>query len=245
MMTRRSTRAGCSGKGNCLSIMILLPVLLLPVLFCTVLPAAAAELPEGVVEYRGPISAEHNRQFLAAIADRPLQRLSITSSGGEVEAAIALGEWVFARRLDIEVPDYCLSSCANYVFPAGRHKRVHAGAVVAWHGNYRHLQQTGLWRDDVTARMQRLGEDRQAASRYVRAQVAYLTGLERDFFARIGVDERLCWIGKMPPYNVPDYYFLSTHDMARFGMDQVQVPPDYARTDVSRFADSIVYIRLE
>ena len=240
MMTRCSIRAGCSGKGNYLSIIILLPVL-----FCTALTTVAAELMEGVVQYRGPISAEHNRQFFAAVADRPLQRLSITSSGGEVDAAIALGEWVFARRLDIEVPDYCLSSCANYVFPAGRRKRIQTGAVVAWHGNYRHLQQTGLWRDDVTARMQRPGEDRQTASRYVRAQVAYLTGLEHDFFEHIGVDGMLCWIGKLPPYNVPDYYFLSTHDMARFGVDQVQVPPDYARTDVSRFTDSIVYIRLE
>ena len=220
-------------------------ILLSTVLFCAALSAAAAALPDGVVHYQGPISAEQNRQFFAAVAGRSLRRLAITSSGGEVDAAIALGEWVFAQRLDIEVPDYCLSSCANYVFPAARHKLIRAGAVVAWHGNYRHLQQTGLWQDDVAVRMQRDGEDEQTATRQVRAQVDYLVGLEHDFFARIGVDEYLCWVGKRPPYSAPDYYFLSTHDMARFGVDQVQAPPDYAHTDVSRFADSVVYSELE
>lgn len=225
--------------------MILVRASLFTMLFCIVLPGMATPFPDRVAYYEGPISEERNRQFFETVAGRTLQRLSISSSGGEVAAAIVLGEWVFAQHLDVEVPDYCLSSCANYVFPAGRQKRIHAGAVVAWHGNYRHLQQTGLWRDDVTARMQRHGEDRKTATRHVLAQVAYLVTLERDFFARIGVDEHLCWIGKRPPYNVSDYYFLSTHDMARFGVDRVQAPPDYAQTDVSKFDDSIVYVGLE
>lgn len=216
-------------------------VLLLGAAVCT----AADEPADGIAHYQGPITVEANRQFFAAHAARPLRGLSISSSGGDVAAAIALGEWVSAQSLDIEVPDYCLSSCANYVFPAGRHKLIHAGAVVAWHGNYRHLQQTGLWRDDVGARMQRLGEDEQTATRHVQAQVDELVTLERDFFERIGVNEYLCWIGKQPPYNVPDYYFLSVHDMACFGVDRVQAPADYAQTSVSRFADSIVYIELD
>lgn len=218
---------------------------LFTVLVCITLSAVAAGHGSGVVHYDGPISAEHNLQFFERIAGRPLQRLSITSSGGDVAAAIALGEWVFAQRLDVEVPDYCLSSCANYVFPAGRRKIIRAAAVVAWHGNYRHLEQTGLWRDDVTLRMRRDGEDEQTATRYVREQLEYLVGLERDFFARIGVDEYLCWVAKQPPYDVPDYYFLSTQDMARFGVKQVQAPPDYVQTDVTRFAERIEYVRLE
>jgi len=205
---------------------------------------AAGDRPDGTVHYQGEISAEHNRQFFASLDGRPLQRLSITSSGGEVAAAIALGEWVFARSLDIEVPDHCLSSCANYVFPAGRRKLIRPGAIVAWHGNYRHLQETGLWRDEVATRMRRDGEDEQTATRQVETQVDRLAGLEHGFFTRIGVDDRVCWIGKQPPYNVPDYYFLSTADMARFGVDRVQAPADYAATDVSRFVDSIVHIEL-
>jgi hypothetical protein len=49
----------------------------------------------------------------------------------------------------------------------------------------------------------------------------------------------------MPPYNAPNYYFLSSQDMARFGVTHVQPPPDYANTDVSGFSDHIMYIKLK
>jgi hypothetical protein len=74
--------------------------------------------------------------------------------------------------------------------------------------------------------------------------VERLVGLERDFFARIGVDEFLCWVGKVPPYKAPNYYFLSGQDMARFGVSRVQTPPGYESTDVSGFSEHIMYIRL-
>jgi hypothetical protein len=170
--------------------------------------------------------------------------LIITSGGGEVEAGIALGLWVYDHSLDIEVPEYCLSSCANYVFPAGRNKSIGAGAIVAWHGNYNHLKQTGLWHDDIAGRMERYGEDAVTAKAFVHEEVDRLVRLERDFFARIGVDEYLCWIGKVPPYNVPNYYFLSSQDMARFSVTHVQTPPGYENTDVSYFSEHIMHIKL-
>ena len=52
-----------------------------------------------------------------------------------------MGRWHF-----LSWPYRCsaiLSSCANYVFPAGYHKTIGPGAIVAWHGNYHHLKQTG------------------------------------------------------------------------------------------------------
>jgi hypothetical protein len=186
-----------------------------------------------------------NRKFFEAVKGKTVRRLIITSSGGEVEAGIALGLWVFEHRINIEVPEYCLSSCANYIFPAGQQKSIGAGAIVAWHGNYNHLKQTGLWQDDIAGRMERYGEGAATAETHVREEVDRLVRLERNFFARIGVDEYLCWIGKMPPYNAPNYYFLSSQDMARFGVKHVQPPPDYANTDVSDFGDHIMYIKLK
>jgi hypothetical protein len=194
--------------------------------------------------YSGPISAELNQQFFATVKGKTIKRLIITSSGGEVEAGIALGLWVFGHGLDIDVPEYCLSSCANYVFPAGQKKSIGAGAIVAWHGNYNHLQQTGLWKDDIAGRMKRYGEDTTTAEAQVRKEVDRLVRLEHDFFTRIGVNEYLCWIGKMLPYNAPNYYFLSRQDMARFGVAHVQTPPDYEDTDVSGFSEYVLYIKL-
>jgi hypothetical protein len=163
---------------------------------------------------------------------------------GEVEAGIALGLWVFEHGLNIDIPEYCLSSCANYVFPAGQKKSIGAGAIVAWHGNYNHLKQTGLWKDDIVGRMERYGEDTATAEAHVRKEVGRLVRLEHDFFIRIGVNEYLCWIGKILPYNAPNYYFLSRQDMARLGVAHVQTPPGYEDTDVSDFSEHVIYIKL-
>ncbi len=206
---------------------------------------AAGEGGDATAAYRGAISVENNAGFFARVAGQPLRRLLIDSGGGDVAAAIELADWVHARQLDITVTGVCLSSCANYVFPAARRKEIRPGAIVAWHGNYHHLAETGLWRDDVALRMRRDGEDEQTATRYVQAQMARLVALERDFFARIGVDEQVCWIGKQPPYHVPDYYFLSVVDMARFGITGVQAPAEYSATDPTAFAANIIYLELE
>ena len=195
--------------------------------------------------YVGDISREANRAFFDSIQGRRIQRLIISSDGGEVDAGIELGRWVFEHRLDVEVVDGCLSACANYVFPAGRRKLIRDGAVVAWHGSYRHLLETGLWTDDIAYRMRTYGEPEAQARRRAREQAKRLARLEDRFFQDIGVDGRVCWIGKLPPYEAPNYYFLSADDMARFGIRDVETPPDYPRTDPSRFTEHLMYLELE
>jgi hypothetical protein len=195
--------------------------------------------------YEGPISERHNRSFFESVAGKPVKQLVITSGGGDVDAGIALGLWVFERRIDVVIPQYCLSSCANYVFPAAQHKTIDAGAIVAWHGNYRHLKETGLWQDDIHARMKRHGVNAAQAREQVLEEVERLIRLEFDFFERIGVNDYLCWVGKMPPYNAPNYFFMSSQDMARFGVTRVQTTPAYADTDVTGFPEHILFISLQ
>ena len=60
--------------------------------------------------------------------------LAIRSPGGEVNTGMALGTWVHAHRLTVKVMEFCLSSCANYVFPAAPQKIVSNVAVVGFHG---------------------------------------------------------------------------------------------------------------
>lgn len=199
---------------------------------------------DGVVYYSGSIDKAGVEALLESAKAGPVTKLVITSGGGEVDAAINLASWVFEQKLDVEISEYCLSSCANYVFPAGNRKIIRKGSVVAWHGNYHHLKQTGLWKDDVAIRMNKYGENKETAERYVRSQVNRLVGLEQQFFKRISVDGYLCWVGKMPPYSAPDYYFLSRKDMARFGVTRVETPAGYENTDVSGYPGYIMFIRL-
>ena len=212
-------------------------------IFCSGV-SAEITIENNTATYTGSIEADLNRSLFQQIAGKNITRLVITSDGGDVVAGIALGQWVFDNGIDIEVRDYCLSSCANYVFTAGRNKVIHPGAVVAWHGNYNHLLQTGLWQDDIDYRMQQTGEDRATATQYARELATRLADMERAFFAHIGVDEYICWAGKMPPFNARDYYFLGHEDMVRFGVGNVQLPVNYRETGSPVADTGMIFINL-
>lgn len=194
--------------------------------------------------YVSEISKENNATFFSSIKNRMIKKLRVNSSGGDVEAAIKLARWIYNNKVDIEVIEYCLSSCANYLFTAAFHKTILPGAIVAWHGNYHHLKQTGLWRDDIQTRIKRTGESRVQARTHVLQQVNHLVKLEQSFFKEIGIDEKICWIGKIPPYNVKNYYFLSVSDMHRFGVRNVTLTKNYEKTNVKKFIEHIVYLKL-
>ena len=209
-------------------------------------PAATAPSETShTAAYLSEITKENNVKFFTSIKNRKINKLRVNSSGGEVEAAIKLGRWIYHNNIDIEVIEYCLSSCANYLFTAAHHKMILPGAIVAWHGNYHHLKHTGLWKDDIPARMKRAGENHAQARARVLKQVNHLVKLEQSFFKEIGVDEKICWVGKIAPYNVRNYYFLSVSDMARFGIKYVAIQKDYEKTNVKKFTEHIVYLKLK
>jgi hypothetical protein len=56
------------------------------------------------------------------------------SGGGDVDVAIDIAEHLLSNNSDFVVWDYCLSSCANYVFMAGEKKYIPEGSFVGWHG---------------------------------------------------------------------------------------------------------------
>lgn len=222
-------------KGFCVFVILSVNITILPVV-------QAGE--SDIAHYIGPIDNEHNLKFFTRIRGRDVSRLIISSSGGEVEAAIRLGLWVYENKIDVEVIEYCLSSCANYVFPAGQNKKINKGAVVAWHGNYHHLKITGLWQDEVDRKVKLQGMDYKVARNKVLSQVNKLVEMEKNYFQKIGVSEFICWIGKVSPFNVTDYYFLSKKDMEQFGIRNLVVPGGYEKTDVSDYAVLISFIRL-
>jgi hypothetical protein len=91
---------------------------------------------EGELEYVGDLDEEANRRLFdlyEALSPKP-KVLSIQSPGGEVNAGVTLGFWIRAHRLNVKVLEFCLSSCANYVFPAGIKKIVSNVAIIGYHG---------------------------------------------------------------------------------------------------------------
>jgi hypothetical protein len=56
------------------------------------------------------------------------------SGGGSWESALALGILIHRHGWNVEVVDYCASSCANFIFPAGKVKYLHGEALLLFHG---------------------------------------------------------------------------------------------------------------
>jgi hypothetical protein len=137
------------------------------------------------------------------------------------------GEWVYERSLDIIVNDVCLSSCANYVFTAGRRKLILPGGFVAWHGNA-HLSSL---EDKISALPEEVQTDAQVRMRTWRAR-------EDAFYRRIGVSECLARIGN-EQLGVRGLFTMSPHDMSRFGVKNVDGAPTAKERVSERIRDRV------
>lgn len=195
-------------------------------------PAPRVELRGDTLVYRGPVGAAGNALIFEAAAAAPVRvsTLVITSNGGDIEAGMELGRWVFEHALDVRVPEYCVSSCANYVFTAGRRKILAANALVLWHGGatQESLATTPpcelIVDPDVTCDEEKL--------RAVMAEsLARWRRLEAAFFDEIGVRQEITVLGQRPEYDCREdidarvrvgwYYSLA--DLEQLGVHDVTV----------------------
>ena len=95
--------------------------------------AGAAQLSRadsGAIALRGPI-AEGDVDKLRLLATPGTTLLRVNSDAGEPLAAMQLGRYLRRQQWDVAVDTVCAGSCALYVFPAARHKRIPADAVLA------------------------------------------------------------------------------------------------------------------
>ena len=189
------------------------------------------------VIYRGSMTKEGLTAIRKADLGPPVTTLLIDSAGGEIVAGMEFGAWVYERGLDIIVDRACLSSCANYIFTAGRNKEIKPGAVVAWHGS---AKQPGLLdqlhdvvEKDIGAKGLPHSQKSREIARARLANVEYLTSaiqMQNGFFYRVGVDEYVTRIGN-DQYGVRGLFYLSVTDMAAFGIDNVTAPDNYTDMD--------------
>lgn len=182
--------------------------------------------------FDGRIEPSSAARFVELARNPAVRRVVITSRGGIVAAALDMADAIRERQLDLEVPQACWSSCANYIFPAAREKRLGHARAIGWHGNMTHI----LWLDQN-------GRGQWDAA--LMAQARDLARREAVFFRRIGVDGYVCWFAKRPPYDAPDFYTLRVADMERFGILSVTITdpakeepdaPDLVEVDWQRLA---------
>jgi hypothetical protein len=187
----------------------------------------------GALGYSGEITAEGLRDLIE-LDDGSATTLMIRSPGGDVRAGMIFGDWVDARGLDVVVVDYCVSSCANYVFMAGKRKLVLPGGVVAWHGD--------AHQRDLGVEIERLGAEPRAV---LHADLDLVRAKEDRFFARLGVVECVCRIGN-ERLGARGLYTMSPADMARFGVKNIVHAPASAAeiSEPSRLAFGLAFVSI-
>lgn len=91
----------------------------------------------GRIVYAGSITDAANARAMGIYARAEVKPTTfvISSPGGSIKAGLDLGEWILDNGLAVEVDHLCASSCANYVFVAGREKRLQRHSVLLWHGS--------------------------------------------------------------------------------------------------------------
>ncbi|MGF6096940.1 hypothetical protein [Pseudomonas sp. 18175] len=214
---------------------------LLVISLFTTVPAALALASPVTVEVTGDAvhyTGDLNTDAVAKLADLvkasngTVAKLVIDSGGGDVNVGMDLAEIVLAAELDVIVKRLCASSCANYVFPAGKHKQVTSGAVVIWHGSpiqeglmagptledIKFEDGAALSEKDKIALLESL---RGEAIRYVEDAKVRQNAL----FKKIGMDDRITVMGQQ--LKAAQEWTVSIKDMERFGIRNVSAADDY------------------
>jgi len=187
------------------------------------------------LHYVGPLDEQANIKLFAlydSLKDKP-DTLAIRSKGGSTALGMALGQWVHDHKLDVKVLEYCLSSCANYVFPAGAHKVVSNFAVIGFHGG---VSSTSFDYDESTKKMlaAMAPKERQTLVDQINASIkddaakeqVYLKALGvRADYVTLGQEERYQKLYRDDPKLIGWTY--SREDFGRMGIHNISVinPP--------------------
>lgn len=186
-------------------------------------PATLVALDDsGRITYTGYITTAANQRVMELFegASEKPGTVLISSGGGSTEAGMDLAEWILDHNLEVEVGNYCLSSCANYVFLAGKVKKLGRESVVVWHGS--------MWQESL---------DRPADPASADFNPRTLAQREREtrFFDRIEVDNLITVYGQR--LGLPLRYRLrwlfgggallgfdyDLEDMGRFGVSNIEL----------------------
>ena len=90
--------------------------------------------------YSGDVHPEGYDALARLAVQGEVTELVVSSLGGEVYWGIKIGEIVHESGWNVRVRGLCFSSCANYIFPAGKDKVIERGGIVGWHGSARQSQ---------------------------------------------------------------------------------------------------------
>ncbi|WP_018624287.1 hypothetical protein [Kangiella aquimarina] len=138
-------------------------------------------------------------------------KLKISSLGGNAMEGLRLGNWVFDNKLDVIIDKVCASSCANYVFPAGKTKYLHKHSALIWHGN--------SYQEDIN---EHYLDGKQHAVKYREEENAFNKKVNiHPMLAEYGHKEFTFWNFLYRYFKETVGYDYSISDMQKFGLTNI------------------------
>jgi hypothetical protein len=146
-----------------------------------------------------------------------------------------MGRLVAKHRLTVIVDEYCVSSCANYLFTAGARRIITQGSVVVWHGNA--FQKIGREFDQCGRTVSSFDgspwSPADIAERTSDADgIAQRRAEDLAFFKEVGVNDYITRAGQEPVFY--GNFTMTVSDMAKFGLVNVKAPPGYGTRQYCR-----------
>jgi hypothetical protein len=220
---------------------------------------ATVRVQGDTVYYTGNFSKASTAVFDAAVAGvrrGQVTRLVISSGGGDTVEGRHVGRWVRNMALVVEVNVICFSSCADYVFPAGRARVIRADAFVGWHGNERQFEvlaaRTGVSVADQLAKVPPADVAPGPRAAFVQEALRSFAVTQKDeaeFYSSLGLDDAfaVCAVGdvleRRSGHAGQIGWGFSLADMARLGLTYtVYLGEGRYEQDSSRFRQYLVPI---
>lgn len=143
-------------------------------------PGAKADADSTLV-LAGVIDQAMLEHFNAAIAEREIRTVLISSHEGQPDHALQIAEAILAGNMDVVVRTVCVGACAQHILAAGRNRRVEDGALVAFQ-----LTATGL-----ASIGELLGEDAPTDFQPVLKRIQDLAAREEHLYRQRGISHSL------------------------------------------------------
>jgi ATP-dependent protease ClpP protease subunit len=189
---------------------------------------AVVYLSEGELNYVGFTDTDANARLFAlydGLKEKPAV-LAIRSRGGDVVPGMELGAWVHANKLNVKVMEFCLSSCANYVFTAGAKKIVSSHAVLGFHGGLSSMT-FGVGGSMKKTYDAMTAEQKRAFQEDLKKNQQAMLDDETAFFKTIGVRQDITTYGQQarfaPLTASAGGWTFSQEGFRRFGVDHIEI----------------------
>ncbi|ENH7392810.1 peptidase [Vibrio vulnificus] len=184
-----------------------------PICFANQENITQVSLEKETIFYNGTLTHEANIETFELYKNSTIKpkTISISSDGGDVGLGMELGNWIYDNNLNVEVKDYCLSSCANYIFTSGNYKYISNKAIIGFHGG---LSSESFDMSEIDNMLHYLPKDarEKEKEKILKEMHDYIKETkvkESNFFNKINVNRKITTLGQSEQYKTFDSYEYS------------------------------------